>query len=122
MKTLNSNSRYLGKALGLHIAEQRKQKQLTQADLAEKVGIDNVSLSRIETGVVLPSLTRLNALADALEVDVVTFLGASRTPVDLQNQQVQNYLDVLNPSDRLLLLTWIKQFSERFASDALAKT
>jgi transcriptional regulator with XRE-family HTH domain len=122
MKTLNSNSRYLGKTLGLHIAEQRKKKQLTQADLAEKVGIDSVSLSRIETGTVLPSLTRLNALADALEVDVVTFLGASRTPVDLQNQQVQNYLDVLNPSDRLLLLTWIKQFSERFASDALARS
>ncbi len=115
MKKLNSNSRYLGKALGLHIAAQRKLQRLTQATLAEMIGIDTVSLSRIETGTVLPSLARLSVLADALEVDVVTFLGASRTPVEAQNQQAQHYLDALTPADRLLLLEWLKQFSERLA-------
>jgi transcriptional regulator with XRE-family HTH domain len=115
MKKLNSNSRYLGKALGTHIATHRKQRQLTQAELAELVGIDTVSLSRIETGTVLPSLARLSALADALGVDVVEFLGASRTPVSQQNLEVQGYLDTLSPEDRVLLLEWIKQFAQRLA-------
>lgn len=115
MKKLNSNSRYLGKALGAHIAARRKQMQLTQAALAELVGIETVSLSRIETGTVLPSLARLSALADALGVDVVDFLGASRTPVAQQNSEVQSYLDTLSPEDRVLLLDWIKQFAQRLA-------
>ena len=45
--------------LGRNIAEARKASGRTQAEVAEKVGIDTVSLSRIERGTVSPSITTL---------------------------------------------------------------
>ena len=52
--------------LGRNIAEARKASGRTQAEVAEKVGIDTVSLSRIERGTVSPSITTLDRIADVL--------------------------------------------------------
>ncbi len=98
-------SRYLGKALGIHIATHRKQRQLTQAELAELVGIDTVSLSRIETGTVLPSLARLSALADALDIDITRRGTHFKLTGDTQHmrmaaQMLENfYIRAKNPID-----------------------
>lgn len=56
--------------LGKRIQEYRKSKSYTQEELAEIIGMDTVSLSKIETGRNYPSSENLAKLADALEVDV----------------------------------------------------
>ena len=60
------------KVLGLQIAYQRKLKGLTQAQLAEKIGITPKHLSQIESpNVVQPvSLKTIFAIADACEINV----------------------------------------------------
>jgi transcriptional regulator with XRE-family HTH domain len=53
------------------IKEIRKVKNLSQLDLANKIGMDRAQYSRIETGKVEPNLATIRKIADALEVDIV---------------------------------------------------
>lgn len=59
----------LYKNLGQNIAFYRRRKEMTQEALAEMVDINNVHLSRIETGVSAASLDLIFAIADALGVE-----------------------------------------------------
>ena len=57
------------------IRELRKQKGLTQVELAEKVGISNVSLSNYERGTQMPDLITLAKIAVELDVSTDVLLG-----------------------------------------------
>lgn len=54
--------------LGHRVALQRKVAKLTQAALAEKVGVSDETISRLERGAAVPSLARLEQIAAALGV------------------------------------------------------
>lgn len=58
------------KLFGRRIKELREQKKLTQEKLAELVGLEYQTISRIETGYYFTSFDNLNKLANALEVDL----------------------------------------------------
>lgn len=62
--------------IGKHIAALRKRKGLTQEALAEKLHISSKSISRWETGRNMPDYAVLGQLADELDVDVPSLLGA----------------------------------------------
>ncbi len=55
---------------GARIKELRAEREITQEELAERVGIFRTYMSRIETGVGNPTLTTIHALADSLGVSV----------------------------------------------------
>ena len=57
------------------IRELRKKKGLTQQQLAEKVGISNVSLSNYERGTQMPDLITLARIAVELDVSTDILLG-----------------------------------------------
>lgn len=57
-------------SLGKRIKELRLKSKLTQAQLAENVGIDSKHLSRIEGGKNYPSLETLEGLAKNLNVEI----------------------------------------------------
>ncbi|MCR4792700.1 MAG: nucleotide sugar dehydrogenase [Lachnospiraceae bacterium] len=50
----------------------RKACKLTQADLAEKSGLNRATIGRIENGTFMPSIEQLQDLAEALGIDVTT--------------------------------------------------
>ena len=58
------------KVYGKRIKELRERKKLTQEKLAEKVGLDLQTISRIETGYYFTSFENLEKLADALDVTI----------------------------------------------------
>ena len=60
--------------IGSFLKKLRKEKSLTQEQLAEKVGIGSKHLSRIETARVGVSLDMLFNIADALGVDAYKLL------------------------------------------------
>lgn len=67
-------------AIGRQVRELRKRQRMTGADLAGKTGLSVGMLSKIENGVISPSLNTISALADALCVPLVQlFSGYEET-------------------------------------------
>lgn len=58
----------------------RKQNKLSQEQMAELLGINRATLSKYETGVIVPSLSQLRKIAEILHVSVVELF-----PNDLAN-------------------------------------
>ena len=65
--------------LGARIRNARKAKGLTQAQLAEKIGIKRATLSKYETGAIEPSITHLSVIASWLGVGFYDLLGKGRS-------------------------------------------
>jgi transcriptional regulator with XRE-family HTH domain len=60
-------------AIGRELRALRQQQGLTVADLSQKAGLSGGMLSKIENGQASPSLTTLQALAQALQVPLTAF-------------------------------------------------
>ena len=56
------------------IIEYRKSKGFTQKEMADKLGIGQVSYSQIETGKTEITLQRVSSIARILEIDLITLL------------------------------------------------
>jgi repressor LexA len=54
--------------IGKRIAELRKEREMTQDDLADKSHISRISIARYETGVIEPGVLSISRIADALGV------------------------------------------------------
>jgi transcriptional regulator with XRE-family HTH domain len=48
---------------------------MTQSQLAETLGLENVTVSRIETGAQLPSIDRLEEIAKVLKVSLTALIA-----------------------------------------------
>ncbi len=58
------------KKLGVKIAYLRKSKRFSQERFAEKINISEIYMGQIERGEANPTLEKLLAIADALEVEI----------------------------------------------------
>jgi transcriptional regulator with XRE-family HTH domain len=68
----------LGKAVRFY----RKQRRLSQAELAEKADISITFLSKIERGIKFPTSETLSGLANGLEVEVYQLFRNDETPLE----------------------------------------
>ncbi len=66
------------KKFGAFLTERRKELELTQAQLAERLHVTDKAVSRWERGVGLPDINLLEPLADALDVSVLEVIRAER--------------------------------------------
>ena len=83
--------------VGQRIVTQRKKLKLTQIQLAEKVGISERTLGKVENGFDM-RLSMLLAISDALNMDVARLLsnnGDSDTNLDSNKQQILEHLDAI---------------------------
>lgn len=64
--------------IGSFLRELRKEKELTQEQLAEKFGVSSRSVSRWENGNTMPELNILVELADYYEVDIKEIIDGER--------------------------------------------
>ncbi len=72
-------------SLGAWIKERRKDLELLQEDLTQRVGCSISTLRKIETGVLRPSRQMAERIARCLEVDaaeIAAFVKLARTPID----------------------------------------
>ena len=67
---------------GAFIAELRKEKGLTQAQLAERFGLSNKAVSKWETGKSLPDASIMIDLCDFLGITVNELLSGERIRVE----------------------------------------
>lgn len=76
---------------GKFIAEYRKQKNLTQEQLGEILGISSKSVSRGENGKTLPDYSILESLFNTLEISINDFYyGEKMTVKDFKHLSKQN--------------------------------
>ena len=64
--------------IGKFIASERKKQQLTQQQLAERLGISNKTVSKWECGNGFPDVSILQPLCKELRVDVTELLAGKR--------------------------------------------
>jgi transcriptional regulator with XRE-family HTH domain len=73
--------------VGVALALQRRSRGLSQQQVGEAIGVEPETISRMETGVISPSLKRLYQLAVVLDCPLDALLGrASVLPHDLLRQ------------------------------------
>ncbi len=70
----NINSEELAKSVGKAIGRQRQQAGLTQEQVAEHLKIGMEAVSRMERGLVVPTVVRLAELAQLFECELADFL------------------------------------------------
>ena len=68
------------KQFGSFLTEERKAKNLTQKELADKLGVTDKAVSKWERGVCLPDVSKFDDIADALGLTDLEVLRAKRLP------------------------------------------
>lgn len=63
------------KIIGEKISSLRKEKGLTQKELADRLGVTDKAISKWETGVHFPDIAIMESLAEELEITVSELLG-----------------------------------------------
>ena len=95
--------------IGRFITECRKNKNLTQAQLAEKLNITDRAVSKWETGRAMPDSSIMLALCDVLSITVNDLLCGEVITVDNYNRETEkNLLEMIKQKEqadkRLLML------------------
>ena len=102
------------------VAELRKQKGWSQADLAKKTNISQVMVGKYERGDAIPSLEVAKKIADAFEVSLDYLYGEGQN-VSFDKKIVERIKDLqlLEPDKRKTLFdlidTYIRDFKTRQA-------
>jgi transcriptional regulator with XRE-family HTH domain len=101
---------------GKRLCELRNAKGLSQDELRERSGLASTYISRLENGHLTPTLSTLERLAKALEVDLYQFFFVGNgkpeplkppqnVPAGAQERSLLELLRHMAPEDRSLLLS-----------------
>lgn len=84
--------------LGERIRKYRKAAGFTQKELGEKVGIDEVSISRYEGNYRVPRMNTLIEIADILHTTVASLMDdvEEETPVVIKVDDINSYCDMVS--------------------------
>jgi transcriptional regulator with XRE-family HTH domain len=113
LNTVKKKATSLGVMLGRNIAERRINLGLTQAEFAEQLGADTVTVSRFERGSHLPSLLRLQNIAEILGMPLAELLSQSGNLSTDQALQIHGLIKGLPESDRHFLLDMVQAWADR---------
>lgn len=79
--------------IGENIKKIRKEKRLTQKELAQRLNVSQANLAQYENGKRNPKLATLQKIADALEVSVSDLLSSSCTQESKQPTTLAAHFD-----------------------------
>ena len=86
--------------IGKFIAELRKEKKLTQGQLAEKLGVTDRAISKWENGRGMPDLSLLKPLCEELKITINELLSGERlNKKNYQDRLEENIINTINYSD-----------------------
>lgn len=86
--------------IGCFIKELRKDKKLTQEQLAEQFNVSRRSVSRWETGSKMPDISIMIELADFFEVDIRELLDGQRKNEVMKNEVEETAVKVAEYSNK----------------------
>ncbi|MGL6546801.1 helix-turn-helix domain-containing protein [Aeromonas caviae] len=109
------NMKELAQSVGKAIARQRQHSGLTQEAVAEHLGIGMEAVSRMERGIVVPTVARLAELAQLFNCDLADFLRETSPRPTEQGILLSQKLARLDSADRTLLIETFDRLVERLA-------
>ncbi|MET3119981.1 transcriptional regulator with XRE-family HTH domain [Undibacterium sp. GrIS 1.8] len=105
------------KAIGKAISMKRASSGLSQEKVAELLGISREAVSRMETGVAIPTVVRLAELAEIFDCGIEELLiEASNRQLD-QARQITDLLSGVTDQHRAMLLNVMKQLIDGFSKN-----
>lgn len=99
--------------MGRAIAVRRLHRQLTQAELAEAIGVEQETISRFERGATLPPLGRLSEIADALSCPLEDLLRTGSPRLEDKVHGIVRVMEKLADSDQRMVGDIIEQLCAR---------
>ena len=101
--------------IGIFLKELRKEKKLTQEQLAEKLNVSGRTVSRWETGSNMPDIGMLVEMADFLDVSIPEIVSGERKSENMNEEvketvlKLSDYTETINQKikGRLFVLTVI---------------
>jgi len=101
------------KVMGSRIKKQRQEKGITQEQLAEKVEITTVYLSKIENGHVRPTIELLESICEILRLDIGDlFSNISIGSAQYQNERIVQLFNACSPNVKLVALELMEKLSK----------
>jgi len=86
--------------IGKFIAKCRKEKKLTQEEFAEKLGVNNRSVSRWENGQNMPDLSLFKPLCEVLDITINELMSGEKIKIeDYQEKFEENIINTINYSN-----------------------
>ena len=99
--------------IGSFLKELRKENELTQEQLAEKLKVSNRSVSRWETGSTLPDISILIELAEFYDVDIKEIIDGERKS-EYMNEETKEMMDKVvdyTTADKEMIITKTQKYS-----------
>jgi transcriptional regulator with XRE-family HTH domain len=112
MAVKKKDSAALAKHLGGNLCKRRKQLGWTQETVAERVGVDVETVSRIERGAHLPSLPTLDRLAVALRCSAGDLLSKEGPVEASEGETFGAWISELGPDDRAFVMSVVRNCCE----------
>lgn len=83
------------KKIGLFISMKRKEKHMTQKNLAEQLGVSDRAVSKWERGICLMDMSLLKPLSEALEVNIIDILSGEVVSQKNRNEKYEESIEQL---------------------------
>jgi transcriptional regulator with XRE-family HTH domain len=111
--TVTPKEQKIAKSIGRAVSSKRKAKGFTQGFVAETIGVEPETISRIERGVTLAPISRLADIADVLKCPLSDLLrdGSPRTTDRALSVSAQ--LQTLSEADTRFVMEIIDKLSTR---------
>ena len=89
--------------IGKFIAQCRKEKNMTQQDLSEKLGVSSKTISNWENGRNMPDLSLFKPLCEELDINLNDFLSGEKVKeTEYQKKLEENIINTINFSNNKL--------------------
>ena len=85
--------------IGAFLKELRKEKNITQEELADKMGVSRRTVSRWETGTNMPDMDILIDISDLYDVDLREILDGEIKDIKMDNETKETVLKVAEVSN-----------------------
>ena len=111
------------KKIGSFIKELRKEKDLTQEQLAEKLNVTGRTISRWETGAYMPDISMLVELAGIFDVEISEIVdGEWKYSMNSETMEIANKLADYSNMEKNNMLGWIRKLSIAITVMSVAAT
>lgn len=112
--------------IGVKIKKLRKDRGLSQISLAEKMGLSFQQIQKYEKGLTQITVNRLQQIAEALNVSILSFFDEDEQPLRISSPQT-NYVgnksrkmySVRANKEEIDLLKWVDAIQNRKVKDRL---